>query len=214
MIIIGFNILSDKNKKLTDNIPHSNEELFQTENSSPETLEEDKKILSPKIEVVSVTSGMVEYVSPDLKPGQIIPKGHVLMHLNNTTQKVLLQRALANAAQAQSRLEYLETVAMNAHEEWNKFQTRRYFDPDPLIHYEPYLIQARLELTEALAYADNARINLEKTIFRASSTLKVLSVNVSPGETVQPGTIMAVLTELEKNNSDSGQNKLNTDIPH
>lgn len=205
VLIMGLYLMSGENKTVTDNEPYPHEELFLVENPSPTISKEDINNLPPKIEVASETTGTVEYVSPDLTPGQIIPRGHLLMHLNNTTQRIQLQRALRNADQAQSRLEYLERIAIKAHQEWSTFQTRRHFDHDPFIHYEPYLIQARLELTEALTHAESARTSLEKTIFRASSASKVLSVNVSPGETVQPGTIMAVLTELEKNNSDSGR---------
>lgn len=202
MLIIGINLLTEKNKEFVDDEPNFIEEIIDIENSSQEIAKENTSPLPQEVKVVSEITGMVEYVSPDLKPGQSIPEGHVLIQLNNTAQKVQLQRALANLAQAQSRMEYLERSARSAHEEWKKFQTRRYFDPDPLIHYEPYIIQARLELAEAFAYADNARLNLEKTIFRASSTSKVLSVNVSPGQGVQPGTIIAVLTELEQNDSE------------
>lgn len=214
VIIMTINLLTEKNKEFVEDEPILFEGNIDIENSSQETSKENTNTHTPKIEVVSEITGTVEYVSPDLKGGQNIPEGHVLIQLNNTIQKVQLQKALTNVAQAQSRMEYLERSASKAHEEWKKFQTRRYFDPDPLIHYEPYLIQARLELTEALTYAESARTSLEKTIFQASSTSKVLSVNVSPGETVQPGTIMAVLTELEKKNSDNGQNKKNTNIPH
>ncbi|RQD61846.1 MAG: hypothetical protein D5R98_06020 [Desulfonatronovibrio sp. MSAO_Bac4] len=211
VLIIGINLLTEKNKEFVDDEPILFEGNIDIENSSQETSKENTNTLPQKVKVFSEITGIVEYVSPELKPGQIIPEGNVLIQLNNTTQKVQLQRALTNADQAQSRLEYLERIAINAHQEWSTFQTRRYFDHDPLIHYEPYIIQARLELEEALAYADNARLNLEKTIFRASSISKIFSVNVSPGERVYPGKIIAVLTKLENNNSNSGQNNQDKD---
>ena len=154
--------------------------------------------LPERAEIAVETSGLITHVSSKLIQGGVLLKNEILLRLDEHEHLLNLQRASANVARAQMELAGIERIVMTEYHDWNKFQTRKYFEPDPLVLYEPQLNNARNKLADALAIDKMARVNLDRTTVRSPYASRVMSVHAVKGSRVSQGTIVAVLAGIEK----------------
>ncbi len=142
--------------------------------------------------------GLVEYVSPKLVPGGLLDSGEVMARIDDRDYRFAYQKSRENAAQAQLRLNRLTDRVLAARQEWLLFQTKRYFEPDPLVLYEHQLINAGALLDSALEENARALLSLEKTVIRAPFASMVMSLDTARDRFVTPGSQAAQLAGIDK----------------
>ncbi|MFW5730910.1 MAG: efflux RND transporter periplasmic adaptor subunit [Desulfonatronovibrionaceae bacterium] len=148
------------------------------------------------VEIRSQISGTLTFLEKQPDPGHILDKGQVLASVDQGPYLVRLQKANLRAQAAQARLTILEQTAYKAHEKWNKYLTRKHFEPDPLDEYQPAIIREQEKLAAALSDIEMIRLALEKTVIKAPFPARLVSLPKKPGEQVKPGTLTAVLEDI------------------
>ncbi|MFP4237235.1 MAG: efflux RND transporter periplasmic adaptor subunit [Desulfonatronovibrio sp.] len=162
---------------------------------------------SKKIPVHTPVNGQIDYVSPRLIQGSILHKNEVILRLDDSNQRLALQLAQVNLARAELELKKLERFVWSAFKEWEKYQTKNFFEPNPLELYETELNKARINLAEAMAIKNRAGLNLDRTVIRAPHVSRVLTADVVSGDRITQGTQVALLEDIQKA-------KITASVPH
>lgn len=150
-------------------------------------------VTEQEVRIYSEIRGRVVYMSAELVPGAGVSSGHILVRVDDRDYRLALHRALSYRDRTRQEFERLKRHIMAEHEQWKRYQTRRYFDPDPLVVYEPLLSEAKYALESALAAVYQAEINLDRTVVRSPAACKVVSVHTGQGIYVMPGEVLAVM---------------------
>lgn len=138
--------------------------------------------------------GRVIWVHPSLVVGGRVRAGESLIKLEPVDYRLVLERARAEAVQAEKNLIETESNAAVAQREWRIMgeQTGER-EANPLALYEPQLKLARAQAQSATAQIEQARVNLARTVIRAPFNLRVRSESVERGQYVTVGQTLATV---------------------
>ncbi|WP_045214762.1 efflux RND transporter periplasmic adaptor subunit [Desulfonatronovibrio magnus] len=140
-------------------------------------------------------TGIVEYISPGLVETGSVQKGELLIKLNTRQYIIARQQAIIDASQLESRLAHLERRALAERQEWYRFQTRRYFEPDPMTQYEPALSQLRHDLARIYSHIEQLDYHLTRSEVHAPFNAEVMEIKTGIGQRVDPYQPFAVIRE-------------------
>lgn len=135
-------------------------------------------------------SGRVVEISPNLKRGGEVAEGEVLVTLEAADYRAALARAEAALADAELALVQEEARAEQALRDWEKLGRG---EATPLVRREPQLVSARARVASAVAEADRAARDVERTTIRAPFAARVRQSPAEVGGVLAPGGTVAEL---------------------
>jgi RND family efflux transporter MFP subunit len=141
------------------------------------------------ISIVSDVAGRVVTVAPNLKSGGMFAKGEVMFTIETETYEAALAAAQASLRSAELELAKIEQsagVSVSEWEIWNK-GVEKPAQPSPLVKYEPQLASARASVDYASKNVKKAKIDLDKTVYRAPFACIVSAESIEPGMVVRTG---------------------------
>ena len=131
------------------------------------------------VAVTATVSGHVEFVHPDLVPGQLFEKGAVLIRIEDSRFRSDLEQAKAAVAEARLRLAEMENehyVAEELGQATSAFGRR-----------EPHVRAAKAQLKASMALVETAEQRLAETEIAAPFDSILLAEQVSPGQYINAG---------------------------
>jgi RND family efflux transporter MFP subunit len=149
---------------------------------------------SQEVSIIPQVSGKVASISPSLVVGGFFKKDETLFEIEDIDYRLALEQAESARARAEFDLATIESQARIARTEWEQLNRNDSTPPNPLVLYEPQLRSARAALSSASAQLEQAGINLERTKIKAPFSGRIKSENIDPGQVIQPGSIVAVLS--------------------
>ncbi len=154
----------------------NNASASSTQSSDTDSVSASAVIVPLKKAQLSFSSvGRVKSV--DVKVGDQVKAGQVLVQLDTTLLEAKVREAEANLAAAQVQVNYLKRVGTD----------------------EVHLESAQAEADRAQAFLDSANVTLaSQSTLVAPFDGTIVSVDISPAETVVPGRIVIVLGDLSK----------------
>lgn len=157
--------------------------LDNNNDPSSSTQSSDANSVSASAVVVPVNDAQLSFsavgrvTSVDVKPGDKVTAGQTLVKLDTTILEAKVKEAEADVLAADAQIRYLNRLAT-----------------DPL-HYE----SAAADLARAQALLDSAKATLaSQSTLTAPFDGTIVSVDITPAETVVPGQIVIVLGDLSK----------------
>lgn len=181
----------------TESIPKVQVIVTKAEDHETIIIAEGKVGPSKTNPVRAPINGKIDYISPRLVQGSILHKNEIIMRFDDSDQRLALQMAQINLARAELELKRLERIVWSAFKEWEMYQTKNFFEPNPLQLYEPELNKARINVAEAVAIKNRARLNLDRTIIRAHHISRVVSTKVAPGDRISQESQAALLEDIQ-----------------
>ncbi len=134
-------------------------------------------------------SGNVSLVDESLRTGGTFEKGQLLLALDQSDYQIELDVALAQVAEAESRLISEQAQAEEARHDWSR--SGRTGEPPALAVRDPQLKAAQAALKSAQAGVARAKLNLQRTEIRAPYDGSTIRFNVALGQTITPATLIA-----------------------
>jgi RND family efflux transporter MFP subunit len=124
--------------------------------------------------------------------GDTVAEGDVLARIDSAAQQAVVRQAVAGldaalVAEARARDALDRAVALGA----NIPRTEREAA-------ERALMTARQDVARATAQVDQAQVQLENHTMRAPMAGTVLSLNVEPGQAIDPATVLMTLADLDR----------------
>lgn len=144
-------------------------------------------------DLVAQVSGKVIWLSEEFIAGGLFEKGELLFRLEDVDYRLAVDRAAADLAAAELELATVRSQARVAREEWERLQAGQGKEPNPLVLYHPQLKNAEARVAAAKALLNQARIDLQRTEFRAPFNGLVRSENIDLGQFVRSGTTIGTL---------------------
>lgn len=150
------------------------------------------------LELRARVSGAVEMLSPPLKPGGFVRKGEKLLRLDDADYRNLLLQREGELQQALAELEIERGRQEIAERDYRALQ--KDLDPDnrALVLRQPQLRSAQARVKAAEAAANQARIDLERTVITAPFDAQVLTRAVDLGSQVTPADVLATLVGIDQ----------------
>jgi RND family efflux transporter MFP subunit len=146
-------------------------------------------------DLVPEVAGKVTYVSPSLVSGGFFEESEVLLRIDAIDYELAVVRSESEVAQARLRLEQERAEAAVAAQEWAELGKGE--EASPLVLRKPQVAQAEAALAAAEANLQQARRNLEKTVFEAPFDGRVQQENVDIGQYIAPGQMVARLYSVD-----------------
>lgn len=145
-------------------------------------------IVSPKkeIDLIPEVSGKIIYISEEFVEGGIINKGEIIFKIEATEYKADYEQAKATLANAEIDYETVKSRASIARKEWEDLKIDE--EPNPLVLYKPQLKEAEAKINSAKAAVAKAKLNVERTVYRAPFNCIIREDNVDIGQYVKSGT--------------------------
>lgn len=138
-----------------------------------------------RISLVAEVSGKIHHVADNFADGATFKAGETLIQIDPADYEVAVQRARANVASAEAKLELEEAKAEVAREDWKKYGKKG--KPSPLVLNLPQVASAKAAVQAARADLQKALRDLEKTRIKAPFDGIVLQKNADIGQFVTPG---------------------------
>lgn len=138
-----------------------------------------------EINLASLVSGQVEFVSPNFVDGGAFKKGETLLSLHDAEYQFRVTQAAATVAQAESN--YARELA-EADTAKRDFEELGGSTPSPLTLREPQLAEAAASLAAAKASLGEAELQLARTKIVAPFDGRITEKQVDVGEFLSPGT--------------------------
>lgn len=138
--------------------------------------------------IYPLVSGQVTFVSPQLKVGQFLSEGELLLRLDDAEYQVALANAQAAVEQARASLAEEGARAEQARSDWKKQSGTT---PSSFALREPQLAAAEAVLKRSQSELALAKLNLARTEIRAQFSARVSEVLVKAGAYVTPNTLLA-----------------------
>jgi RND family efflux transporter MFP subunit len=132
--------------------------------------------------VIPQVAGRVVEVSPSFRPGATVSKGEVLFVIDPSDYELAVDRTLAEIEIARSELARLEAEGAAEREVWKSNYPNRPI-PD-LIARTPQIAAAKARIHSGEAAREAARLDLERTVIRASSDARILETQLDVGQVV------------------------------
>jgi len=139
-------------------------------------------------------AGEVVYWHPDFLPGGIVKRGEVLFSVRKDSYEAALLQAEAALSSAESLLIQEQAQAEVAKKEARSLPASRVTD---LYLRKPQLLSAEAAVKSAKAMLRAAQRDLANCEVRAPYDALVVSRSIGTGEYVGPGTVAAVLNNIE-----------------
>ena len=164
----------------------------------------------PEIEVLGVVrpaqsldlrprvSGAVEELASQLQPGGFVKRGEVLLRIDDADYQNLLLQREGELQQAIAELEIEQGRQDIAERDYRALQRELAPDNRALVLRQPQLRSAEARVTAARAAAEQARLDLERTVITAPFDAQVLERNIDLGSQVTPGDTLARLVGVEQ----------------
>jgi RND family efflux transporter MFP subunit len=152
-------------------------------NSSRNTQSSDPNSVSASATIVPVKNAELSFANVgrvkavNVKVGDQVTAGQVLVELDTTLLEAKVREAEANLAAAQVQVNYLKRVGTDE------------------VHLES--AQAEADRAQALLDSANATLAAQSTLVAAFDGI-VVSVDISPAETVVPGRVIITIGDLSK----------------
>jgi RND family efflux transporter MFP subunit len=152
-------------------------------NSSPNTQSSDANSVSASATLVPLKKAELSFASVgrvkavDVKVGDQVASGQVLVELDTTLLEAKVKEAEANLAAAQVQIKYLQRVGTDE------------------VHLES--AQAEADRAQALLDSANAMLSTQSTLVAPFDGI-VAAVDISPAETVVPGRVIITIGDLSK----------------
>ncbi len=147
-----------------------------------------------EIRIIPQVSGKVVEIAPQLIVGGFFHKGEQLLAIEDADYRLAIELARASLAQAELELARTRNLAEVARGEWQRLGGRDGAAPDPLVVYEPQLINARAQRDAAEAAIAQAELNLKRTRIHAPFNGFVRSEQVDLGQFLGMGAPVATIT--------------------
>ena len=132
----------------------------------------------------SRVSGKIQWVSPQLESGNILPAGAELIRIDPQEYEQALAQADQAVAEAALRVATTEAEAANRALEWQRAGRQA---NDPLARYEPQIAAAKAQLATAQAQRDTAAQRLIDTTIIAPESIVVTDRLVTVGDVINAG---------------------------
>ncbi len=144
-------------------------------------------------DLVAQVSGKVIWLAEEFIAGGLFEKGEILFRLEDVDYRLAVERAAADLAAAELELATVRSQARVAREEWGRLQAGQGKEPNPLVLYHPQMKNAEARVAAAKALLSQAKIDLQRTAFRAPFNGLVRSENIDLGQFVRSGTTIGTL---------------------
>ncbi len=151
-----------------------------------------------EITIIPQVKGRVVHVDPDFVAGGFFSKGDLLFAIEATDYELAVEKAKATLARAELELATIESRARIARQEWQELNRDRTTEPNPLVLYEPQLMDARASRAGAAASLKQAELDLARTQVRAPFNCRVRSEDIGWGQYVKEGTQVAVVAGTDR----------------
>ncbi len=154
-----------------------------------------------KINIIPQVSGKIAYVSPKFKEGGFFKKGELMVSIEDTDYKLLLEKAKANFFNAELNYKKALKQAKIAKKQWEEIYDNilkgKNIAPDELTLYIPQLKSAKANYDAAKAEVQLAKLNLERTKIKAPFEAIIISKNADISQVVNPQTIIASIFSVK-----------------
>ena len=191
--------------KARQTVPAKMRTLVTTQKISPVSTHAKIKALgimipAQEINLQARVSGKVEYLHPDFVPGGIIKKGDIVVRLDDTDYKLILQHKqnLLDHAEADLRIE--EGSQILAGQEWEMISAGDMNldkSSKDLALRKPHLAKVQADINMADTDLEKARIDLGRTVIKAPFNAIVREKNTDLGSQVTSQSSIAVLTGID-----------------
>ncbi len=140
-------------------------------------------------------SGKVVALGKGFASGTFFRKGDLLIQIEKTDYRLIVEQAEAALARAEVELATTESQAAIARLEWDRLglQTQGE-EANPLTLYEPQMKNAKANIASARAAFEQARLSLRRTTIVAPYDVRIRSEQVDVGQFVRSGIKLATLT--------------------
>ena len=139
--------------------------------------------------LIPEVSGRVVQLSSNIREGEFIEQGDVLLQIDPRDYEAEVTVAASNLAQARTTLAEEQARADQARRDWTRLGEQG--EPGDLVLRKPQLGGARAAVDSARARLVQANLRLERTTIVAPYAGRVLERNVDIGQYVSPGTVLA-----------------------
>ena len=146
-------------------------------------------IVQPESElnIISELNSRVKWLSSKMEAGSSFDKGDTLIMLDERDYELALVAAESQVLNAKVNLEREEAESELAKKEWMRMGAGSGSD---LALRKPQMAQARATYAAAKASLEQAKRNLERTVFLAPFNGRVRNTKIELGSTVFPGNLM------------------------
>ena len=146
-------------------------------------------IVQPESElnIISELNSRVKWLSSKMEAGSSFDKGDTLIMLDERDYELALVAAESQVLNAKVNLEREEAESELAKKEWMRVGAGSASD---LTLRKPQMAQARATYAAAKASLEQAKRNLERTVFLAPFNGRVRNTKIELGSTVFPGNLM------------------------
>ncbi len=185
--------------KIEKRIPSVKIRQFQKLNESISIKENGVIYFPDEVNIVPRVNGNIVKLSDKLYIGGFIKKGELLAIIEQSDYRLNIETAEAEVLNRQTLLEKEEEEARLAKIEWDIYKkSHPNATPSKLRLRIPQVNSAKAGLKAAKANLKRAKLNLSRTYIKAPFDAKVKMKNVSLGQYVAPGSIIAKLQGIEK----------------
>ncbi len=157
-------------------------------------------VAAREITLQARVSGQVVYLHPDFIPGGVISKGEILLKIEDTDYQLALRQQEDTLALAEADLRIEEGSQTVARQEWELI-TSLTDDIDmssrDLALRKPQLAKAEAVIKSARTALEKARVDLARTVIRASFNLIVRAENIDLGSEISTATNIATLAATD-----------------
>ncbi|MFI4910426.1 MAG: efflux RND transporter periplasmic adaptor subunit [Sedimentisphaeraceae bacterium JB056] len=139
------------------------------------------------VEIKSQVSGEIIYVSPNFVPGGRFEKGEVIIKIDPRDYELAVKQKKQELTQAKAnlRLEYgQQSIAKKEYELLGESISK---EDEEFVLRKPQLLKAEAEVERLEAQLDEAKLNLERTVIKASFNSTVQQRYVNLGSSVNSG---------------------------
>ena len=147
-----------------------------------------------EIAISSQIAGRVDYINDNFIEGGFIPKGDILIRIENADYELGVVRARSAVASAEQRLAREQAESDLARQDLEELGIT---SPSPLALREPQLAEARASLDGAKASLRDAELALARTVVRAPFTARIRTKMVDLGQFVSPGQSLGMMFGVE-----------------
>jgi RND family efflux transporter MFP subunit len=135
--------------------------------------------------IVPQVSGRVVAIDERAFPGGIFSEETVLFRIDPTDYELALERAKADVASAETRLEIQRADASTAVSEWRQMNPET--PPPPLVAKKPQLKEARASLEAARSRVEGASLDLARTSYTLPFPGRITDFQMEKGQYVTAG---------------------------
>ncbi len=163
---------------------------------TPEIGSEGMVTASTKTMLISEVTGGLVYISPDLKKGNVILEGEILIKIDDADYQTQLTTAKSTLADAELMLAQEEARATQAEREWKKLG--RGGSASDLVLRKPQIKSAKARIESAEATIIKIERDVSKTVIRAPYTCMVNEKFIDSGAFVSNLSRIVEVSSIDK----------------